>query len=391
MGGAFASVGKPPAGLFAGHGAIAGIVKTLAREWPSVRVRVIDMEPGVGPRQAAEDLLTEALLDDGWPEVGYRDGRRVRLQAMSAPLEEGNEGFALGTGDPVVITGGARGITALVAIEMARRWQPTLLLIGTTPPPSGTDRDGLDGVTAASEIKSRLYERLSRSGPAVSPADLERAYQSLRRAREVRGNLDEMRAMGARVEYAQADVRDPDGLARVLEDWQRRFGEPAGLIHGAGLIKDKLIRDKSPDAFDRVLGTKLDGALNLVRSLRPEHLRFAAFFSSIAGRFGNAGQSDYAGANEAMNKLAIQLDRRWPGRVMAPIWGPWAGVGMVSELERHLGARGLGTIAPDAGVAAFIDELTRGRKGEVEVVLAADLGTLEEPMDRALRCEEALR
>jgi malonyl CoA-acyl carrier protein transacylase/NAD(P)-dependent dehydrogenase (short-subunit alcohol dehydrogenase family) len=391
MGGAFASVGKLPAGVFAGHGAIAGIVKTLAREWPSVRVRAIDMEPGIGPRRAAEHLLTEAFIDDGWPEVGYRDGRRLRLRAVSAPLADRDEGFALGPSDPVVITGGARGITALVAVEMARRWRPTLLLIGTTPVRSGADGDWPDGVTAASEIKARLYERFSRSGRAVAPAELERAYQSLRRSSEVRKNLDQMRTLGSRVEYAQADVRDPDDLARVLDEWRRRFGEPVGLIHGAGLIKDKLIRDKSLDAFDRVLGTKLDGALNLVRSLRPEHLRFAVFFSSIAGRFGNAGQSDYAAANEAMNKLAIQLDRRWPGRVMAPIWGPWSGVGMVSELERHLGARGLATIAPDAGVSAFMNELARGRKGEVEVVLAADLGALDAPMERARWREEALR
>ena len=45
----------------------------------------------------------------------------------------------------------------------------------------------------------------------------------------------------------------------------RRHGEVAGLIHGAGLIKDKLIRQKSVESFDRVLETKLDGALNLIR------------------------------------------------------------------------------------------------------------------------------
>ncbi len=391
MGGAFASVGKPPAGIFAGHGAIAGIVKTLAREWPTVRTRVIDLDGGVGPRHAARYLLSEAFLEDDWTEVGYRDGRRIRLRANSAPLPKEDGGFTLGPDDPVVITGGARGITALVAIEMARRWQPTLLLIGTTPPAPSTDQGWLDGVSSASELKLQLYKRLSRLGHTVSPSELERAYQSVRRSREVSGSLDQMRATGARVEYAQADVRDPASLARVLDRWRRRFGEPVGLIHGAGLIKDKLIRDKSLDAFDRVLGTKLDGALNLVHCLRPEHLRFAVFFSSIAGRFGNAGQSDYAAANEAMNKLAIQIDRRWPGRVVAPIWGPWSGIGMVSDLERHLGARGLGTIAPEAGVAALMDELTRGRKGEVEVVLAGDLGTLDAPLECVRPREEVSR
>ena len=55
------------------------------------------------------------------------------------------------------------------------------------------------------------------------------------------------------------------------------------MIHGAGLIKDKLIREKTPESFDRVLGTKVDGALNLIRLVRPEALKFAALFSSIAG------------------------------------------------------------------------------------------------------------
>ncbi len=128
-----------------------------------------------------------------------------------------------------------------------------------------------------------------------------------------------------------------------------------------------------------MLGTKLDGALNLVRLVRPEALKFAVLFSSIAGRFGNVGQSDYAAANEILNKLALWLDRRWPGRVVSAIWGPWSGVGMVSQLESHLGRRGLGMIAPDVGRGLLIDELRYGKKGDVEVIYTGELGTLEQP------------
>jgi NAD(P)-dependent dehydrogenase (short-subunit alcohol dehydrogenase family) len=152
------------------------------------------------------------------------------------------------------------------------------------------------------------------------------------------------------------------------------------LIHGAGLIQDKLIREKTIESFDRVLGTKLEGALNLLRLLRPDALRFTALFSSIAGRFGNVGQSDYAAANEILNKLAQWLDQRWPGRVVSVIWGPWSGVGMVSQLEGHLGRRGLGMIAPEAGPALLMDELRSGRKGDVEVLYTGGLGTLEQPI-----------
>jgi NAD(P)-dependent dehydrogenase (short-subunit alcohol dehydrogenase family) len=145
------------------------------------------------------------------------------------------------------------------------------------------------------------------------------------------------------------------------------------------------LKDKTVESFDRVVGTKLGGAFNLVRLVDPASLRFTVFFSSVAGRFGNAGQSDYAAANDALNKLAVWLDGRWPGRLVSMIWGPWSGVGMVSELEAHLSRRGLGMIPPDDGRSRLADELTRGAKGDVEVIVAGDLGALAGVDDEAGR------
>jgi NAD(P)-dependent dehydrogenase (short-subunit alcohol dehydrogenase family) len=207
----------------------------------------------------------------------------------------------------------------------------------------------------------------------------------------VRENLALLRESAAVVEYACADVRDPTTMAAVLDGWRARHGDPVGLIHGAGLIKDKLIREKTLESFDRVLGTKLEGALNLLRLVRPESLKFTAMFSSIAGRYGNVGQSDYASANEILNKLAHWLDRRWPGRVVSMIWGPWSGVGMVSQLESHLGRRGLGMISPEVGRSLLVDELRQGRKGDVEILYTGGLGTLEEPLPFAAPEAEAVR
>ena len=33
-------------------------------------------------------------------------------------------------------------------------------------------------------------------------------------------------------------------------------------------------------------------------------------------------------------------------RVVSLVWGPWSGVGMVSDLESHLGRQGLAMIPP---------------------------------------------
>ena len=385
MGGTFGSTGAGAgADFIPGHGGIAGLVKTLAREWPGVRTRVVDLDPREPIPTLADRLIDETLVDDGWSEVGYAAGGRVRLQAVAARLDRSAAPhLALAPGEPVVITGGARGITAAVALELARAWRPTLLLIGRSPLPSPVEDAWTTGIDAPSELKAALLAHLRRGGAAVSPADLDRAYQGVWQAREIRANLAAIRATGAVVAYGRADVRDAGALGGVLDGWRREFGDPVGLIHGAGVIQDKLIRDKTVASFDAVLGTKLDGALNLVRSLDPRSLRFTALFSSIAGRFGNAGQSDYAAANEVLNKLALWLDRRWPGRVLAMNWGPWSGVGMVSDLEGHLGARGLGMIPPAIGAGMFLDELRFGTKGVVEVIAAGGLGNLDAPVEVA--------
>ena len=271
MGGRFAAGGDgEDASFFPGHGGVAGLVKTLAREWPTVRCRTVDL-PSSDPAGTP-----------GGP-AGRRGVRRRRLGGSrlrprpADPAAEPSRAGSLRTdpaielapGEPVVITGGARGITALVAAELARAWRPTLLMVGTTPEPDGPEPGDTAGLSGEPEIKAALHARLRREGRPAGPAEIEARYQALRRAREVRENLDVIRQAGTRVEYARADVRDPTALAAVLDGWRRRFGDPVGLIHGAGLIKDKLIREKTPESFDRVLGTKVDGALNLIRLVRP--------------------------------------------------------------------------------------------------------------------------
>ncbi|MEO6811334.1 MAG: SDR family NAD(P)-dependent oxidoreductase, partial [Isosphaeraceae bacterium] len=381
MGGRFA-LGDGPFDFFPGQGAVAGLVKTLSREWPGVRARVVDLDPDAEVEVLAADLVHEVRSDDRHAEVGYRDGQRIALRTVPAPLFDSHEDeITLDHGDPIIITGGARGITAAVAADLARRWRPTLLLIGSSPRPLDHDDPDLAPLTTTADIKAALHSRARRAGHSVGPAEIERDFQALRRAREIRANLQTLRATGSVVDYAQADVRDADALGRALAVWREQYGPPVALIHGAGVIQDKLLRDKTPESFDRVLGTKLEGALTLARLVDPQVLKFAALFSSVAGRFGNRGQADYAAANEALNKLALWLDRRWPCRVVSMLWGPWSGVGMVSEIEGHLGKRGLGLIPPEIGRARLADELRLGRKGDVEVLVTADLGPLGEPAD----------
>ena len=353
--------------------------RVLPRPW---RRRRAGQDPGPGvadgplprgrPRHRATRparwparLAAEVFAVDGWAEVGYDRGRRIRLRTVESRL------VADGPGDRAEARraggdhrrcardhgpGRRRAGAGLAADAADGRHHAR-----SRPRPETGDTAGLSG---ESEIKAALHARLRREGRPAGPAEIEARYQALRRAREVRENLDDPppgRGGASSTPAPTSATRRPWPPSSTAG--AQRFGDPVGLIHGAGLIKDKLIREKTPESFDRVLGTKVDGALNLIRLVRPEALKFTALFSSIAGRFGNVGQSDYAAANEVLNKLARWLDRRWPGRVVSVIWGPWSGVGMVSQLEGHLGRRGLGMIAPRSAAPSWwtsCDSAARG-------------------------------
>ena len=77
----------------------------------------------------------------------------------------------------MLISGGARGITALVAAELARTWRPTLLMVGTTPLPGESESADTAGLTGEAEIKAALHARLRHEGKPASPAQIESAYQ----------------------------------------------------------------------------------------------------------------------------------------------------------------------------------------------------------------------
>lgn len=381
MGGSFGTEAKTRPGddFSPGQGGVAGLIKSLAHEWPSVLVRVIDVDRRAADRLA--DLLLAELGDPNGPiEIGYQGKRRLTLQCVPSPLEESaNKPLPLNRDSTVLLTGGARGITAAVALELAQRYQPNLILVGRSPLPEESETPETAGITNPAELKATLIARLRREGRPASPAIIESAYQRLLHDREIRDNIERLRQTGARVHYYQADVRDEAALSAVLDDVYRRCRTIDGVIHGAGVIQDKLIRDKTPESYDRVFGTKVESALILSRRLKFERLKFCVFFASVAGRFGNRGQSDYAAANEVLSKLAVDLDRRWPGRVISIAWGPWSTIGMVSELEQHLGQRGLQMIPPDLGPLFLDEELRLGRKGECEIVIAGDVGQLACP------------
>lgn len=372
--GAFGSVGDGGE-FWPGSGGVCGLVKTLAREWPETISRVIDVGPLATIDQIVAMTLSEVASADPSGEVGYLQGRRVALLPTGMPLAGSEPTITLTKDSVLLITGGARGITAEAGIELARRYSCRLVLVGRTALPSAQESDATAGVTDSKQLRSILLQTMSASGEKVTPARVESAYAKLMRERETRQNLTEMRAAGSEIEYHAVDVADGTAFGLLIDEIYQRHGRIDGVIHGAGIIEDKLIRDKTLESFRRVCDPKIRGALTLATKIRPDSLSFMVFFSSVSGRYGNRGQADYAAANEVLDKLAIYLNARWKARVAALIWGPWESTGgMVSdELARQFAKAGIHIISRAQGRVALANEIIQGRKDEAEVVFGGPL------------------
>ena len=362
--------GLPPQ-YFAGHGGIAGFVKCLAFEWPTVLVRAVDLDTRESKGELVERLLAECSIPEGPTEVGYVGPRRVTWEPVSVPLQKQSAPLPLLTSNStILITGGGRGITGAIAVELARRYRPNLIITGRSPRPAETDSPDVASLTTPADIKARIISRLQQEGASVPLSTVEAQFQRIMIDREIRSNLKQIVDAGAKVEYHEIDARDRPGMALLIEDAEKRFGGLDGVIHAAGIMEDKLLKDKTPDSFDRVFSTKAASAMQLIDLVQPERLKFFVLFASITSRYGNKGQADYGAANEILSKIALQLDRTWPCRVVATCWGPWSRIGMTADLERHLTQRGLQMISPEEGPGIFIDELVFGKKGEPEVIIA---------------------
>jgi NAD(P)-dependent dehydrogenase (short-subunit alcohol dehydrogenase family) len=269
----------------------------------------------------------------------------------------------------VLATGGARGITAELLRSIAKPGM-TLVLFG---------RSTLDGEADSAEsedpavLRSRLIEQDRLNGVRRRPAEIEQAIAAALHRAEAQRTIVSLRGLGASVAYHSVDVNDADRFAAAIADVYRRHGRIDAVLHGAGVLGDKRLVDKTDASIDRVFDTKVDSAFTLYRSLDPSTLKALVFFASVAGRYGNVGQTDYAAANEVINRLAWRIAAEWPEvRVLSINWGPWARIGMAVDTLGVVGRR-FAPIEPEAGCRFLRDELELGHPSDVEV-LAGDVG-----------------
>ena len=270
-----------------------------------------------------------------------------------------------------LVSGGGRGITALAAIALAQQYQCKFILLGrsaiTRSEPEWA-RDCNDEMI----LKKRILEHLLHQEAKPTPKMVQQEYKSIAAKREIEQTLYQISKAGGQAEYLSVDITDKDAVAQVFASLSR-LGKVTAIVHGAGNLADKTIEKKTEQDFDLVYAPKVKGLENLLHCIDPSQLDCLVLFSSVVGFYGNAGQTDYAIANDILNKTAYVIKQKYPQcHTVAINWGPWDS-GMVSqELKRAFAERDIKTIPVDAGTQMLVKELDLD-KPEVQVVIGSPL------------------
>ncbi len=324
-------------------GSLASLAKTISHEWSNVHTRAIDIARDFGSVPDTAKAALEASLLEGPIELGLTRAAYYRLALVEEPFTDPEPQEILKPGDTVLVTGGARGVTASTLLSLAKSQVARFVIWGRTPlaPEEAVSTRSLEGAP--------LKLELLRLNPALKhPRDLEKAYRALLSQREIEATFRSLRDLGSEVVYEAVDVSRDEHLSAAFASLRSRYPIIRGVIHGAGVIRDKFIVDQSPAELQEVLDTKLR-ILPYFEELAKAATSWVVFFSSSTARMGRKGQGAYGLANEILNLTSAYFSSKLSCRTIAMNWGPWDG-GMVHDgLKKLFASEGLGTIPMAAG------------------------------------------
>lgn len=360
-------------------GAVVGFAKAFKRERPQALVKAVDF----GESVSWDALVDETILDPGVVEVGYQSGARHSIGLEERELKGEGEGMTLGKDTVFLVTGAAGGITSAIIADLAAASGGTFHLLDIIPTPRSDDPAISVFRMDKESLKQRLIEQSKAAGERPTPAKIEKQLSGVEREEAALRAIEAVRAAGGTAYFHSVNLLDGQAVGRVVDEIRQRHGHIDVLIHAAGMEVSHTLPDKDPAQFDLVFDVKSDGFFNLLRAAKGLPIGATVAFSSVAGRFGNAGQTDYSAANDLLCKITSSL-RTWRPETRGIVidWTAWRDIGMATRgsLPKVMELAGIDMLPPEAGIPMVRRELTASDfRGEV--LIAANLGVLTQEWD----------
>ncbi|WP_107669434.1 SDR family NAD(P)-dependent oxidoreductase [Cyanothece sp. BG0011] len=275
----------------------------------------------------------------------------------------------LNSSSVVLVSGGGRGITAQCIIYLAQHFHCKFILVGRSEILE-TEPEWSLGCTDEPALKKRIMQHLMAQQDKPTPVKVQRIYKQLCQSREIHHTLSEIEKRGGKAEYCSVDITDTLALKTVLKPIIERLGKVTGIIHGAGTLADKLIENKTEQDFYRVYDVKVEGLNSLLTNVDIAELKFIALFSSFVSFYGNVGQSDYALANEILNKYAYLLRQQYPHcKVVSIGWGPWDGGMVTPQLKALFEQQNIKVIPQQVGAEMLAEELIQTQSNTAQIIV----------------------
>jgi len=284
-----------------------------------------------------------------------------------------------------LVSGGAKGITAKCVIELAQQYPCKFILLGRS---SLLESEPLFAKNCFDEatLKKMIMEDLLKKGEKPTPIQVKKIYNQIISEREIKQTLELIKQAGGEAEYINADVTNTHDLQQKITAITKTMGTITGIIHGAGNLADKLIEKKTEEDFEKVYSAKIEGLENLLSCVNLDQLQHLVLYSSIAGFYGNIGQSDYALSNEILNKSAHLFKQQYPQcHVVAINWGGWDSGMVTPELKKEFARRGIEIIPVQAGAKMLVNELHDSYRDSTQVVIGSPISPPPAPLNSQLR------
>ncbi|HEU5102534.1 MAG TPA: SDR family NAD(P)-dependent oxidoreductase, partial [Roseiflexaceae bacterium] len=252
-------------------------------------------------------------------------------------------------------------------------------------------------------LRHQLIEELKAAGERPTPVQIDRRLAAIERAEAAQRAIEAVRAAGGVAHYHSVNLLDGPALAAVIDEVRASHGRIDVLLHAGGIEISKPLDAKEPKEFNLVFDIKADGFFSLLQAAEGMPIGATVAFSSVAGRFGNTGQTDYSAANDLLCKITSSM-RAWRPETRAIVidWTAWGGIGMATRgsIPKIMEMAGIDMLPPEAGIPTIRRELTAGgTRGEIVVgqrlgILGAEFdphgGLDTEKVAQALREQPAL-
>lgn len=305
---------KQPVAFLDSTGQWCGFAKTLAIEQPHRRVLYLHHHAGSPP--SATQIEAELREPFTFREVQYTaDGERLLPRVVLTDPLHAIGSIPLGPEDVVLVTGGAKGITAECVHALA----------------------SVTGV------------RLALTGRSLQSESV-----------DVQHTLERLRQHNIVHQYWAADIADERSTAQLIEDVENKLGVITAIIHGAGVNEPCDIASLTERVVRTHTLAKVDGFRQILNAVRPGRLKLVIAFGSVIARSGYPYEAAYALANDCLAYQLSVYQRQHPQiRCQVLDWTVWSETGMGSAMHaiESLKRNGVDPLSNEAGRHAFLSVL----------------------------------